>query len=188
MANEQKKEQDTDLETPPPCKWQFGRSPTMTRTPESSWAGAQMIGEDMEVEVIPEGSARGEPVCVNAIVSPKGAAPTKLSERRSTTTTAILEGPPGNSAIARTAADGHSIGVDHPPSAGEAGLGVSFGEVPAPHQLQLGERGGEGVLSTPFTPLHTGLHGTGTTSPRSKSPVLAPRARQARGGREAHGA
>ena len=45
---------------------------------------------------------------------------------------------------------GHS-GVDHPPHTSEpqfTGCGVSFGEIPAPHQLQLGEQGPGSVLST----------------------------------------
>ena len=51
--------------------------------------------------------------------------PSTLFERRSITTTTKC---PLGAAMARSAADGHSIGVDHPPSAGAAGLGVSFGE------------------------------------------------------------
>ena len=58
----------------------------------------------MEAVVIPEGSA---------IVPPEDAAPTELSERRSTTSIAILKVPPGKPAMARTAADGHS-GADPP--------------------------------------------------------------------------
>ena len=86
---------------------------------------------------------------------------------------ATLEGPPG-SAVAPTSADGHS-GSDHPPYADEVGYGVSFGEAPDPHQLQLGEQGRSGVLPTPLVPTHTGSYSTGTTSLRSKSPVLTPR-------------
>ena len=115
-----------------------------------------MIGEDMEVEVIHEGSAPGEPVCLQAIGVPKGAAPTKLYERRTTYFTPTLKataGPAGSASSDSVA--GHS-GVDHPLSCGTAGLSGSFGEVLSPHQLQLGGRGEDGVLSTPLLPLHTG--------------------------------
>ena len=40
------------------------------------------------------------------------------------------------------------IGVDHPPVADASASGASFGEILAPHQLQLGERGSGNVLST----------------------------------------
>ena len=53
------------------------------------------------------------------------------------------------------AVEGHS-GVDHPLGAGLTVLSASFGEDPTPIQLQLGERGCGGVLSTPTMPSHTG--------------------------------
>ena len=80
-----------------------------------------MIGEDMEVEVIPESSA----------------APTKLSERRSTCIIATLEGPSGNPAIARTAANGHS-GFDPPPRVHMKQDSVALSEKTRyPQQLQV---------------------------------------------------
>ena len=95
----------------------------MTRTPESSWAGAQMIGENEEVEVIQEGGAPGEPVCLQASGVPKGTVPTKLSERRSIiiiSTPPMVQGgkqvssPPKRCCTPPNLVDGHS-GVDPPP-------------------------------------------------------------------------
>jgi len=37
MAEEQKKEQDTDLQTPPNRKWRLSGSPPPSRTPDKSW-------------------------------------------------------------------------------------------------------------------------------------------------------
>ena len=45
-------------------------------------------------------------------------------------------------------AEGRSIGVDTPPDAS----GVSFGETPIPHQLQLGETGSDHFLSRTLGP------------------------------------
>ena len=54
MASEQKKEQDTDLVTPPTRKWRSSGSPPPTRTPDNSWSGAQIIEEHEDVEASPE--------------------------------------------------------------------------------------------------------------------------------------
>ena len=76
--------------------------------------------------------------------------------------------------IAGLVVDGHSIGVGHPPHTGEAGCGALFEEIPSAHQLQLGPSGADTVLSTVVQP-HAGSHAIGTTSPRSKSPMVASR-------------
>ena len=59
--------------------------------------------------------------------------------------------PPKRGCTPPNLVDDHS-GVDHSPHAGEAGCGVPFGEVPGPHQLQLGAQGDGGVLPTPPCP------------------------------------
>ena len=131
VANDYKKEQDTDLQTPPPCKWQSDRSPTTTRSPETSWAGAQMIQEDEEVETIPDGGTRsgtteGSVVCLRAATGLGVVTPPTLFERRSTISQATVDpaGPAKPYVVA-----GHS-GADHPPGTDEIGPGVSFGEDP----------------------------------------------------------
>ena len=54
-----------------------------------------------------------------------------------------VSSPPKRCCTPPNLAAGH-IGVDHPPSASEAGLGVSFGEIPAPTSYNWGS----GVLAT----------------------------------------
>ena len=93
--------------------------------------------------------------CAPADPAASGATtPTKLYERRTThATPQAIVGLAGSASSNSVA--GHS-GVDHPLSCGTAGLSGSFGEVLSPHQLQLGGRGEDGVLSTPLLPIHTG--------------------------------
>ena len=131
MNSDHKKEQDTDLLTPPPRRWKSDRSPTTTRSPETSWAGAQMIPEDEEVDAIPDGgtrsgTAKGSVVCLRAATGPGVDTPPTLFERRSTISQAIIDpaGPAKPYVVA-----GHS-GAGHPPGADEIGPGVSFGEDP----------------------------------------------------------
>jgi hypothetical protein len=136
VANDYKKEQDTDLQTPPPRKWQDDRSPAAARSPESSWAGAQMIPGIEEVEAEQEGASRSRPalgsvVSLRRTTGPGATTPPTLSERRNaiiTTTAQATTGPSGNSASPDSVA-GHS-GVDHPPGIDKIEPGVSFGEVP----------------------------------------------------------
>ena len=96
MAREHKKEQDTDLMTPSP------KQRAAARSPENSWAGAQMIPENEEAETV---------------------TPAKLFERRSTTTAQATTVPSGTTASPHIVA-GHS-GVDHPPGIDEIEPGVS---------------------------------------------------------------
>ena len=117
----------------------------MARTPP----GTPMKTDSVIVEDSAGSCAPADPAATGAITPPQ------LFERRTTypTTPQATVSPAGSASFNSVA--GHS-GVDHPLSAGETGLSVSFGEALSPHQLQLGGRGQDGVLSTPLLPLHTG--------------------------------
>ena len=97
-----------------------------------------MIGGCEEVDVNQQGSAPGEPVCLQVAGVPMGAAQTQLFERRSIiiATPVGLSGDPAKPYIVA----GHS-GADHPLGCGAAEPSVSFGEDPDAHQLQLGQKG-----------------------------------------------
>ena len=71
MSEEHKKEQDTDLQvTPPITKWRLGGSPPPSRTPDSSWAGAQVIEEEKEFDNDEHAEALRRPLQANRARAP----------------------------------------------------------------------------------------------------------------------
>ena len=134
MAEERKKEQDTDLQnTPPPHRWRHNRSPTSCGTPGSSWAGVQVIEEEKEVDVDDQGAARGGPLQATdrAIITPGViVAHTPLFERRTTPTPTpiiIAECPAGEKCSMSAAMDQGLKGI---PSGNTAA---------ASHRIEVGD-------------------------------------------------
>ena len=120
LAEERKKEQDTDLQTPPSRKWRRSRSPPSSRTPDQSRSSFQIVEEGKEeyekgVQDEP-GEARFLPLpevpspIPRATITPGviAAQTGQLFERRTTittTTTPSVKSPSGAASSATSAVD-----------------------------------------------------------------------------------